>query len=363
MRIPTYRRRQDGRASVRIHGRDVYLGRIDSPESHALYQSLVSQLRDGSPSPQLPADRKPKPMTVAEVAERWLLAKVNEGTEAKHLSNIRTVARELALDHGLVWIADFGPRSLKQILERLRTSGRNRQGINRTLRHARECFKWAASEELISGAQLTELRTVPALRFGKAPERPRRQPADPTAVQSILEHLERQGNHGAAGILRVLRATGMRPGEACSMTWGDLSPAAGALLFRPASHKNAHRGIDRVIALVGDALNAVEDQRRLRVPDPSLPVFVNTNGDPWQPIALQLAFRRAVKATGCPLTSPYQLRHLAGTQLLNATGDGDLTRALLGHATSRMTDHYTRHRDQLAVRAAQALARVQGGAA
>lgn len=42
MRTPTCRRRRDGRASVRIHGRDVSLGRIDSSESHDLYQSLVS---------------------------------------------------------------------------------------------------------------------------------------------------------------------------------------------------------------------------------------------------------------------------------------------------------------------------------
>ena len=366
MRVPQYRRRRDrNRASVRIRGRDHYLpGPIDSPESWGAYHALIARcVVNDCPDAQPRTGRKPAPLTVAEAAERWLQTRVAESIDRRDLANLKPAAKALVLEHGMLWISDFGPKALKHVQARLVKEGRNRQGANRVLRHIREFFKWAASEQLIAGGQLTELRTVDALRYGKAPERPRRRPATPAAVQTILEHFEAVGNLGAAGVVRVMRATAMRPGEVCRMTWGDLEPCPDGLIYRPAKHKNSHRGLDRVVGIVGEALAAVRASRGMRVPEPTERVFVNVNGESWTPNALLLAFRRAVKATGCAPTAPYEVRHMTATALLNATGDRDLTRALLGHAHASMTDHYTPERQQLALRAAQHAARLQGGAA
>jgi integrase len=50
-------------------------------------------------------------------------------------------------------------------------------------------------------------------------------------------------------MIRLQRLTGARPGEVCALRGCDLDTTGEVWLYRPAMHKTAHRGKERVIAL------------------------------------------------------------------------------------------------------------------
>jgi len=58
-------------AYMTLGGREVYLGRAHSPESHAKYREALSALLAGLPPTEaVRTNRKPSALTVAELAER-----------------------------------------------------------------------------------------------------------------------------------------------------------------------------------------------------------------------------------------------------------------------------------------------------
>ena len=63
-------------AYVTIRGREHYLGRAHSPESHAAYREALAAFLAGEPAPPARPRRAPTAFTVGELAERWYLAEV-----------------------------------------------------------------------------------------------------------------------------------------------------------------------------------------------------------------------------------------------------------------------------------------------
>jgi integrase len=218
----------------------------------------------------------------------------------------------------------------------------------------RRSFRWGVAEELVPGDRIQALAAVDGLRHGAAPEAPPRRAADPAAVEAVVRWLESQGNHGAAALVRFLRATGCRPGEACRATWHEFTLSGDLPHFRPAAHKTARHGIERLVPLNADAIAAIGG--RMRVGGGDGIVFTHTRGEAFTPNALLLAVRRAIAATGCADWSPYGLRHLAATTALARTGCEAAAAALLGHTPrSTIIQRYSRDRLALAARAAKAI--------
>jgi integrase len=63
----------------------------------------------------------------------------------------------------------------------------------------------------------------------------------------------------------------------------------------------------------------------------------------FQSAVMALVWKRAVKRSHLPKgTVPYDLRHSFGTAVYRATGDLLATKELLGHASMKMTERYTR---------------------
>ena len=343
-------------AYMTLGGREVYLGRAHSPESHAKYRETVSALLAGlSHAEAVRPTRKPVPLSVAELGERWYHAMLDKfGPTHQKSYEALHAARELSKAHATARVAEFGPKPFKAIRDRLVAEGRSRQFINRRMNSIRRCFRWGVAEELVPGDRIQALAAVDGLRHGAAPETPPRRAADPDAVQVVLHHLEATGSHGAAAMLRFLWATGCRPGEACRARWPEFTLGAEMPHYRPATHKTAHHGIERLIPLNADALAAIGGSRQLGDGF----VFLNTNGEPFTPNALLLAVRRAIAATGCADWSPYGLRHLACTEALAATGSEAAAAALLGHtARSTIVQRYTRDRFALSYTAAKSIER------
>lgn len=343
-----------GRAVVYWRGRCQYLGEWGTPEATRRYGELVRKIE---------AERDPLRTTAQEIAlgellERWVATVAGQfGARHQKAYAARHAALAVCADFAAIPAADFGPRRLKAVQEALLAEGRlSRAGVNARVQKIRQAFAWAVSEELVPASMLEALRTVPPLRYGRGREMPVRMPADAASFEAVVRELSARGNRGAARILRFLRATGCRPGEAFVLTPADLRLGGERPAAIPSRHKGLHLGMARVIPLNAAAV-AVVNEALAESARTDGPLFPNSEGNPWRRNSLLLAVRRVLQSRpDLRYWSPYQLRHLAASESLARTGSETGTAAMLGHAPdSKIIRRYTRQREALAFEAAQAV--------
>jgi integrase len=152
-------------------------------------------------------------------------------------------------------------------------------------------------------------------------------------------------------ILVFLRYTGARPGEACRLRWDDLD--LGQHVIRMTRHKTSRTQRvkkPRVIPLHPVVVKLLTFVRRLNQPGEF--VFLTHRGTPWNRSNLSLRIRRAREAAGVSDDAKlYGLRHRFGTQAVVNGVDIKTLAELMGHSTTRMTEHYlhlTGQREHLA---------------
>ncbi|MFM7807927.1 MAG: hypothetical protein ACKPEA_08335, partial [Planctomycetota bacterium] len=99
-------------AYMTLKGREHYLGRAHSPESHAAYREALAACLAGEPVQPAKPERNRNAFTVGELAERWYLAEL-ERRGPRHQAAYEAVyaARELARQHATATVAEFGPRA------------------------------------------------------------------------------------------------------------------------------------------------------------------------------------------------------------------------------------------------------------
>jgi integrase len=250
-RTPSYcRHKASGQAVVRIDGKDHYLGDYGTAESRAEYDRLISEwLGNGR---RLAHPTAADGLTVAElILTYWRLAEAyyrNEhGQLSAELDNIRTALKPLRRLYGQTQASAFGPIALRAVQQDLIQAGLSRGVVNARLNRVRRVFKWAVSSELIPASVHQALCTVPGLHRGrcKAREAPPVQPAADEHANATLPFLPAP----VRAMVELQRLTGCRPGEIMVMRAIDLTMTGPIWAYRPASHKNKHRGLDRVIFL------------------------------------------------------------------------------------------------------------------
>ena len=247
LRPPKYRcHKGKGLAVVTIAGRDVYLGKYDSPESHEKYRRAIAELMQSGGAPR-PA--KGDEITVAEVlaaylrfAESYYVKAGRQTNEVPMLKRIMGVVRDL---YAREPATQFGPLALKAVRQKMIELGWCRSQINKQTDRVKRIFKWAASEELIPGGVYDALRTVTGLRRGRtaAKETPPVLPVDDEAVEATIKHL----SPTVRDMVLLQRYTGARPGEICELRPGDVNRTADVWEYVPASHKTEHHARPRVI--------------------------------------------------------------------------------------------------------------------
>jgi site-specific recombinase XerD len=259
LRTPSYcLHKASGQAVVRIDGTDHYLGKYGTAESRAEYDRLIAEwLGNGR---RLAAPTAADGLTVAELilsfwqwAERYY--RNEHGEPGLELENVRSALKPLRRLYGHTQAAAFGPLALRAIQEDLAKSGLSRGVVNARVNRVRRVFKWAVSFQLTPSSVYEALRTVPGLQRGRceAREAPPVEPARDDHVNATLPFLPAP----VRAMVELQRLTGCRPGEVMMMRAIDLNMTGPVWTYRPARHKNKHRGLDRVIFLGPQAQEVV----------------------------------------------------------------------------------------------------------
>ncbi len=237
-----------GQATVRLDGKDFYLGKWRSAQAKAEYNRIIAEwLAAGR---QLPTD--PGAITVAEVAASYRRhcrtyyrsADGKVGTEA---SNIDYALRPLLKLYGKTPAAAFSPLRLQTVRTEMVRLKSCRTQINKNVNRIRQMFAWCAANEVLPAGVYHGLLAVKGLRRGKCEAR-ESEPVKPvplTFVEAIIPHVSTP----VAAMVRLQALTGMRSGEVVIMRGMDLDTTGKLWVYKPQHHKTEHHGHTREIYL------------------------------------------------------------------------------------------------------------------
>jgi integrase len=255
-RPPKYRlHRASGNAVVTLPDgsggkRDFYLGRHGSAESKKEYGRLIAEwTAAGKVIPT--GTEAASDLSVNEVLLKfWHHAKgYYRKPDRTHgeLDNFKYSLRLLRQKYGHTRARDFGPLALKALRQSMVEAGLSRTTINRRVGRVRLVFRWAVGEGLVPPEVLVGLQAVAGLARGRtdAHETEPVAPVDDEVVDATLPHLSRH----VAGIVRFMRLTGCRPGEACRLRRADIDIEGEVWEYQPTEHKGKWRGHARVIRI------------------------------------------------------------------------------------------------------------------
>ena len=382
-RIPTYNlHRPSGLARVRLNGRDLYLGPHGTPESHAEYDRVIGEwLASGGSDHGIDSRRRSRfndSITITELIAAYWKHRLVSGVGQSTLERTdRPALRRLRRTYGHTRAIDFRARSLRAYQRAMVVDeGLSRQYVNDKLSPAvKRLFKWAVHEELLPAESFQRLASVPGLRLGEfgAREAPPVRAVPDEVIETTIPFLPPI----VADMVRVQRLTGMRPGELCGMRWSEIDTSDECWFYRPAHHKNAHRGKDRTVA-IGPRSQRMLMKYRRRDPDAALfspaeseamrhaerrrsrktpftPSQRRRNAEraerdnPRRPGVMYTTMsygqvvRRGCERAGVPRWTPNQIRHTAATELRKKQGL-DAAWALLGHEKPDTTLIYAEQR-------------------
>ncbi len=380
---PVLCQHKDGRYYVRTNGRFHSLGR----DLDAARQRLGALLAGARRDTNYPLITHKVP-TVGAVLAAWLLER-GPRVDARQRARMAEAVRACA-----PWADDkaseFRQRHLKAaralLLARPSRRGKSREDhakqssgdlpvignhakllsrnyVNCIIGLVQTCWRWAASEDMVSAEERDAVCALLPLGRGEGgAEVARRQPAPPNDVKAALEHM----GCVPAAMVRLQLLTGMRPGEVCGLSPAEVDRTGftfdGAVwwIYAPGQHKTAHLGKARLVVL-GPLAQTVLLPYLDR--PPGSPCFSplettrpgNARSSGYSVESYCQAVGYACAAAGMPPWTPHMLRHLASTTARDGGASREDTAALLGHAQVETTDAYTHALLQAAARAAKNL--------
>jgi integrase len=384
-RLPKYRHHKARNlAVVRINGHDHYLGKYNSPETHAEYRRLVSEwLAHGiTPTPVRSDQEVDHSPSINEVMVGYIKHVdsyyVKEGRPTSEVSLIRRALRVLRQHYGHTPAKDFGPLALKTVRHAFIDAGLCRREVNRRTGLVVRFFKWAVENELVPASVHHGLKAVSGLRKGRTEVRETEpvKPVPDADVDAVLPHV----GWRVAAMIKLQRLTGMRPGEVIRTRTFDLDSSGKVWVYRPESHKTEHHGKSRQIFLgpraqdvlkpwlktdlsaylfsPREAMEELRSERRRNRKTRVQPSQQNRRkrspkksfGDRYTRDSYRRAIAKGCEKAGVPHWHPNQLRHNAATWIRKEFGL-DVARAVLGHSDATTTTIYAERDHALAASA------------
>lgn len=377
-RIPSLRlHRPSGRAVVTLSGKDHYCGPYGSPAAQQEYQRLLGEWLASGGTPPAAARSG---ISVAEMLVPYL--KFTDDyyrPPSQEAGKIRRALRPVAKRYGHTPAKDFGPLALKAVREIWIAERLARKHINQLSGRIVRAWRWAAENEMVPADAWHALKAVSGLRAGRTAAREGRvvRPVADAVVEATIAEIKAPQ---VVAILRLLRLTGARAGEICSMRTADVDRSTTPWTFTPRHHKTAHHGHDRAIYLGPKAREILEPWLR---DDPEAIVFSPREavaaireagkaahrsdadrarnarnqrnatarrrggkarrkrepGEQYDASALGHAIKRACERAGVDRWHTHQLRHTAATEL-RRSADLETARVVLGHRSPGITAVY-----------------------
>ena len=366
---PSYRKhRASGQAIVTLSGQDFYLGPHGTKASRAEYDRLIGEwLANGRRLSGPTYD-----CYVTELVDAfWTFAEGYYGGSRQRgeLGAYAMALKILRRLYGKTHTRDFRPTSLKSVREAMIQAGWARTFINRQIGRVRRVFGWGVEHELVAPDVFQGIKAVAGLRRGRSEARESApvRPVPEADVDAVLPYVSRQ----VKAMIELQLVTGMRPGEACAMRGCDIDTTGKLWLYKPATHKTAHHGYERVIylgprakavievflkpdlsACLFSPADAVAELREARHQARKTPLSCgNVPGsnrarkpkrrpkEAYSAVSYGRAIARACKKAGVPAWHPHQLRHNAATRLRKEYGL-EAAQVILGHQTLAVTEIY-----------------------
>ena len=364
--------KHSGQARVKLDGRYHYLGPWQSDEAERRYKQLLAEW--AASGGHLPS-RGPG-VTIAEVCDAYLTHAKSyyrsaDGKTSGQLPHVKVALRDLLEVEDLNTLAqDFGPLRLLAVQAHMVAKGYARKHINQRIAIIREAFRFCASRQMIDSKLWQDLKTVENLKMHRttARESVKVRPVTWEQIAGILPHV----SPVVGGLIQLQWFTGMRPGEACILRGVDIDQAGpeGCWVYRPAHHKMAYTGRDKVILIGPKAQQLLRPF--LDTKQPTEYLFSPRDSHAWhmarkreqrqtpvQPSQRDRSrrggeqrrrdhfttsgYRQAI-SYGCeraeiPAWNPNQLRHARATALRREYGL-ETARAVLGHTSASVTETY-----------------------
>lgn len=216
--------------------------------------------------------------------------------------------------------------------------------INRRISTLRAFFSWAIEKGLVEESPV-QVRNV---------EEPQTAPRslDEKTYLRLLRAAQRYGNKRDVAILQMLRHTGLRVGELCSLTLRDIemSPRKGKVIVR-----SGKGGKYREVPLNLDVRKAMQAYLAERPQVDDSYVFIGQRKNGLEPVGIQNIVRKYARYAGLEEVTPHVMRHTFGRSLLDKGVDLVTVKELMGHKRVESTVRYTKPSEQDLVGAVQRL--------
>jgi integrase len=356
-RTPSYRlHRASGNGVVTLNGKDHYLGKHGTAESRRAYDRIIAEWIARGRVPGADGEPGMVKTLVIEYIRHASTYYVKAGEPTPRVTTIKNVCREMIESFGNEQVGAITPADFLSLRTAWIGRGLARTTINGYFGLAREVFRWGVEHGMVSPTTWEGLRAIRTLYQGRsaAKERPAIGIVTTEAVETVLPLVDRD----VAAMIQLQLLTGMRPGEAASMTPAEIDRRSTPWIFKPPLHKTVHHKRVRVIAL-GPKARAILAPwiEAAKVDGLIFPLGVTRERTSrsrkiYPRHRAVFGYRRAIglacRKAKIPSWSPNQLRHVAATEIRLRSGI-EAARITLGHSDLGMTEVYA-ERDMDALR-------------
>lgn len=332
-------RRSDGWWYIKINGRQVKLtqGRRSRQAAMHRWHELILE-RSANPPPDS------QDHTVASVIDLFL-AYSKRSYAPQTYANLHHYLQRFAEAHGFRRIADCKALYVTMWLDS-HPDWVSDWTRSHAVRIVQRAFNWAVQQGIV--------RTNPFKGITQRPGEPRRPmtdqefwtllratgPARPIGRKRTKPRRRPSPGERFRQVLFFLRYTGARPAEMSSLTWSDVDFDRAVIVLR--RHKTVRMQRTprpRIIHLVPPIVKLL---RRIKEQTPGNEhVFLTHRRTRWNRCSLGLRMRRLREKSGLSReVKLYGIRHRFGTQSVVNGVDIKTLSELMGHTTTRMTEHY-----------------------
>lgn len=313
----------------RTYHREAFNGTL--PQARLRAAELEAQLKKRAGPAKLS-------MTLGQYLDTWLTrirGTVSERTWETYSWRVRRLKEAL----GRLPMHNLTAFALQEAL-----AGLHGKAKPRTLRDMYSTLRTALRQAVAWG--LLPSDPTPGLRTPKVP----REEKKVLTAQELKKLLEAAKRYKHYLIIRLLALTGMRLGEALGLKWQDVDLEKGTLTVRRAADVR-HRKLketktsssERTLLLDAETVALLKAHRKAGGKVHSLAVrrndlvFAAPDGRPVKESAVRKTLNRALAKAGLPHIRIHDLRHTAGSLLLDAGYSLPTVAAFLGHSSPATT--------------------------